>query len=120
MSASEQPAYVHIADLSAEVSIPKDGILSRSIYADERVKVVVFGFDAGQELSRHTASMPAIIHILQGEAEIALGADVLQAGPGTWIHMEANLTHRVSARTPTVMLLLLLKTTAGGETDANP
>ena len=109
MTGNANPTYARIPDLLGEVTIPKDGILSRAIYADDRLKAVMFGFDAGQELSEHTASMPAIIHILQGDAEIALGGDVLQAAPGTWIHMEANLTHRVTARTPTVMLLLLLK-----------
>jgi quercetin dioxygenase-like cupin family protein len=114
VTATANPAYAHIPDLLGEVTIPKDGILSRAVYADDRLKAVIFGFDAGQELSDHTASMPAVIHILQGDAEIALGVDVLQASPGTWIHMEANVTHRVSARTPTVMLLLLLKDAGTG------
>jgi len=112
MTQNASPAYAHIPDLLGEVTIPKDGILSRAVYADDRIKAVMFGFDAGQELSEHTASMPAVIHILKGDAEIALGGDVLQATPGTWIHMEANLTHRVTAHTPTVMLLLLLKEAA--------
>jgi len=30
--------------------------------------VVVFGFAQGEELSEHTASMPAVLHFLQGEA----------------------------------------------------
>ena len=115
MTENASPAYAHIPDLLGEVTIPKDGILSRAVYADDRLKAVMFGFDAGQELSEHTASMPAVIHILQGDAEIALGGDVLQAAPGTWIHMEANLTHRVTARTPTVMLLLLLKEAGAAE-----
>jgi len=112
MTDQDRP-FEHIPDLLAEVTVPKDGILSRAVYADDRLKAVMFGFDAGQELSEHTASMPAVIHILSGEAEIALGGEVMQASPGTWIHMDANLTHRVSAKTPTVMLLLLLKGSGG-------
>jgi quercetin dioxygenase-like cupin family protein len=101
--------YTVISDLLAEVEVPSAGILSRTIASGDRVKAVIFGFDAGQELSEHTAAMPATIHILQGDAEIQLGADVIEAHAGTWIHMPAHTTHRVLARTPTVMLLLLLR-----------
>lgn len=102
-------AYSFLADLRAEVEIPKDGILSRTVFNDERLKAVLFGFDAGQELSEHTAAMPAVIHILEGEAEVLLGADRREAGPGTWIHMPAGLHHALIARTPVVMLLLLIR-----------
>ncbi len=101
--------YAYLANLRAEVSIPKDGILSRTLFADDRLKVVLFGFDAGQELSEHTAAMPAVIHVLDGEAEILLGDDLHDARAGTWIHMPAGLRHAVRARTPLIMLLLLLR-----------
>jgi quercetin dioxygenase-like cupin family protein len=100
--------YTLVADLAAQ-DIPVDGILSRTLYSDEQVKAVVFAFGPGQELSEHTASMPAIIHIVKGEAQLTLGSDVIEASAGTWVHMPAQLRHRVQARTPMVMLLLLLK-----------
>jgi quercetin dioxygenase-like cupin family protein len=108
------PAYKYVEDLATMIEIPPDGVLSRTIYADNQVKAVIFGFDTGQELSEHTASMPAIIHIAKGQAHITLGGDAHQASPGTWIHMPANLSHSIYATTPTVMLLLLLK---GGKED---
>lgn len=97
------------ADLAREIEIPRDGTLSRTIYGDERVKVVLFGFDAGQELSEHTAATPAIVQILQGEARLTFGGQEVEAGPGFWSHMPARLPHSVLARTPVVMLLTLLK-----------
>ena len=72
-------------------------------------KAVAFGFAEGEELSEHTASMPAIVHFLEGEATLTLGEDTVAAQHGTWIHMPANLKHSVLAKTPVVMLLLLLK-----------
>jgi quercetin dioxygenase-like cupin family protein len=101
--------YTHITDIARRATPPADGILSRTLYDDAKVKAVVFGFGAGQELSEHTASMPAIIHVLEGEAALTLGDDVVEARPGTWVHMPAGLRHAVRATTPTVMLLLLLK-----------
>ena len=101
--------YTHIIDLAEEVEPPQDGVLTRTLYNDDVVKAVIFGFAQGEELSEHTASMPAILHFIQGEATLTLADDVVEARAGTWIHMPAELKHSVQARTPVVMLLLLLK-----------
>ena len=37
------------------------------------------------------------------------GDDTLEAKPGTWVHMAKGLRHSIQAKTPVVMLLLLLK-----------
>jgi quercetin dioxygenase-like cupin family protein len=98
-----------IPDLATRQSIPADGTLSSTIYRDDRVKAVLFSFDAGQELSEHTASMPAIIQIVAGAARLTLGEEVVEVGPGAWVQLPAGLRHAVAAQTPLVMLLLLLK-----------
>jgi quercetin dioxygenase-like cupin family protein len=102
-------AYTHIADLAAQAEPPAQGILSRTVHNDEQLKAVVFGFDQGQELTEHTASKPAVLQIIRGEATLTLGDDTIEAQAGAWVHMPAELRHAVKARTPVVMLLLLLK-----------
>ena len=97
------------ADLAKEVTIPDDGTMSRTVYQDEMLKVVLFGFSSGQELSEHTASVPAVLHLLEGEARITLGDEVVDARAGTWIHLSARLPHGIVAETPVKMALLLLK-----------
>ena len=57
----------------------------------------------------YTATMPAIMHFLSGEADVTLSSDRLNATAGSWIYMPAQLPHSISAKTPLVMLLLLLK-----------
>ncbi len=101
--------YLFIEDLAREVEIPTDGIISRTLYNDEKVKVVLFGFDKGQELSEHTSAMPATIHILRGEARLTLGSDVKEAREGAWAYMRPQLPHTVVAMTPVVMLLVMVK-----------
>jgi len=100
------------AGLAESIETPTDGTLSRTLYQDERVKVVLFSFSAGQELSEHTASTPAIMHFLTGESEVTLGPDRVTAAAGTWIHMAAQLPHSIRARTPVAMMLTLLKSPA--------
>lgn len=101
--------YTHLADVAGEIEPPLDGTLSRTLYQDDHLKAVLFGFAAGQELSEHTASKPAIMHFLKGHATVTLGPDQTEVGPGAWIHMTANLPHSIRTTTPVVMLLLLLK-----------
>lgn len=107
--------YATIPELQTAIEIPENGTLSRTIYADATVKVVLFGFDAGQELSEHTSSRPALLQIVRGEARLTLGSDTLDAVPGTWVQMPAELRHSVQATTPVVMLLVLLPTSDKAE-----
>lgn len=101
--------FKRIPDLSKLISnLPEDSILSRDVYGDDDVKVILFGFSAGQELSEHTSSRPAVLHFLEGEADLVLGDEKTEAGPGTWIHMPAHLPHSILARTSVSMLLMLL------------
>lgn len=92
----------------AVLEIPLDSIVSRTIYRDGSLKAIVFAFAPGQELSEHTASVPAIIQILEGEGEITLGEDHYEAQPGFWVWMPAKLPHSLLARTPVKMLLMML------------
>jgi quercetin dioxygenase-like cupin family protein len=96
-------------NLAAQVEIPADSTISTTIYQDDHLKVVLFGFAAGQELSEHTASMAAVLHFVQGEAHVTLGEQAMEAQANTWIHMPPRLPHSITAKTPVVMLLLLLK-----------
>jgi quercetin dioxygenase-like cupin family protein len=101
--------YQLLTDLTHQIDQPDDGTFSRTIHQDERLKVVLFAFSAGQELSEHTASTPAVMHFLSGEADVTLGDEKVTASAGTWIHMSAQLPHSIRTRTPVVMLLSLLK-----------
>jgi len=101
--------YTYFADLAAEANTPSDGILSRTLHQDDRLKIVLFGFATGQELSEHTASMPAIMHFIKGDATVLVGGDTFEVGAGAWFHMLPNTVHSVRTKTPLVMLLTLLK-----------
>jgi quercetin dioxygenase-like cupin family protein len=92
--------YTLFLDLAKETQPPGKGILSRTLFNDDRLKVVLFGFAQGEELSEHTASMPAVLHFLQGEAKLTLGDDTLEARPGTWVHMAKGLRHSIQVNTP--------------------
>src|SRR5262245_37743502 len=101
--------YTLIPSILEEISVPDKGILSQTVHNDSSVKIILFGFASGQELTAHTAPMPATIQVLKGEANVTLGDDSVVAGEGCVIHMQPNLVHGIVARTPLLMLLTLVK-----------
>jgi len=103
------PTHFFAPDLIAEIEIPKQGILSRTLYNDDQVKLVLFGFSEGQELSAHTAPMPASIYFLKGEGSLTLGDEQMPVRAGSFAHMTPNLRHAIVAQTPLVMLLAMMK-----------
>lgn len=103
------PSYFFSAGIIREIDIPQQGILSRTLYDDADVKVVLFGFSAGHELSAHTAPMPAALYFLEGEADLTLGTETQAVKAGAFAHMPPNLNHAIVAKTPLVMLLLKMK-----------
>ncbi len=108
--AAATPTYRAHHDLVSLVgAIQPDSIVSRQVVNDDHVKVTLFGFAAGQELSEHTASKPAILQVLAGEGTFGLGGEVVDVRAGSWAHMDANLPHTVTARTPLVLLLTMIK-----------
>ncbi len=108
--------FTCVKDLASHQPVPDDGILTRTLLDNDHVKVVLFTFAAQQELSEHTASMPASLHFLDGTATVGLGGEMIEAQNGTWVHMTPGLSHSIKAKTPTRMLLTLIKT--GPKTDS--
>lgn len=101
--------YTFLANLQQEVALPENGILSRVLHKDNDANVTLFGFSAGQELSAHSAPTPAILYILEGEADIQLGEDTVPAQAGSFIYMPAELPHGIFAKTALRMLLVQIK-----------
>ncbi len=101
--------YTFLANLGQELTPPDNGVMSRVLHKDDNVNVTLFGFSAGQELSAHSAPTPAILYFLEGEAEVQLGEDKVNAQPGSFVYMPPMLPHGISAQSPLKMLLIQIK-----------
>ena len=99
-----------VADLAAMTEVADNGIVSKSIVENDHHKIIHFTLAPGQELSEHTASVPAVIQILDGEGTVVLGGVEYAAGPGKLYYMPADLKHAVQARGELVFLLTLFRT----------
>mgnify|MGYP001217609730 FL=1 len=102
--------YTYFTDLAALTAVPpEDSIVSRTLHNSDAMKVTLFTFAAGQALSEHTASMPAVLHFVSGQARLTLGGDEQIAQANTWVAMAANLPHSIVAETAVTMLLIMIK-----------
>jgi len=97
-----------LADLAALAPHVPRGIHSQTLDDSPELRLVVFAFAPGEELSEHTAARPAIVHVLAGEGEAVVGGERHAIGPGTWFHMPARMAHSIRAETPLAMALYLL------------
>lgn len=100
---------VSIPDLLAEVEVPQEGTLSRVVYKDDRVRLVVFAFDTDQELTEHRASSAAIVQVPQGAIEFTVEGNTHHLTPSSWLYMDPGEPHSLVAREPSILLLTMLR-----------
>jgi quercetin dioxygenase-like cupin family protein len=93
--------------LSAETRFAPNGIVSRTLLRTSHSRAVLFGFAEGQELTEHTSTQNALIHILSGECEFSLAGNSQSLKAGDLLFMPANLPHAVRATKQFSMLLTL-------------
>ena len=70
--------------------------------------VVLFAFDAGEELREHTAAIPVLMQTLEGSLEITADGRTVTLAPGDLIHLRAKVPHAVKALQPARFALFLL------------
>ncbi len=96
-------------DLESMIEFAKDGIVSKTLIKTNGREVSLFCMSAGQTISTHRASSPAIVHVIQGQGDIALSNKTYHAKPNDWFYMPAQLPHSVRANENLVFLLTLFK-----------
>lgn len=96
-------------DLESMVEFAQNGIVSKTVAKKVGSEISLFCMSTGQELSTHSASFPAIIHVLKGKGQITLGSQSYEANANAWFYMPKGLPHSVQAKENLVFLLTLFK-----------
>jgi quercetin dioxygenase-like cupin family protein len=95
--------------LAGLVNYQDGAVVSREVVSQPTGTVTAFAFDAGEQLSEHTAPFDAMVIDLDGEADIAIGGKVNRLKPGEMIIMPAAVPHALKAVTRFKMLLVMIK-----------
>jgi quercetin dioxygenase-like cupin family protein len=97
---------LHTAEL---VGYQADAVVSRTLINQKTGTVTLFAFEAGQELSEHTAPYDALVQVLEGEAEVSIAGQPHHLKAGDAIIMPANDPHAVKALTRFKMMLTMIR-----------
>ena len=103
------PAKAQIIALADLVSYQEGAIVSRQVLKAEAGNVTLFAFDAGQELSEHTAPFDALVHLLDGAAEVTISGTPFSLRAGEAIILPAGQPHALRATERFKMLLTMIR-----------
>lgn len=104
-SVSAQP--VRLVDL---VEYQEGSVVSRTIIDKETGTVTLFAFDKGQGLSEHTAPFNALVHTIDGEAEVTISGKTFPLKKGEMVIMPANQPHALKATERFKIILMMIRT----------
>ena len=83
--------------------------MSRVFVKREAGNVTLFAFDAGQELTEHTAPYDALVQVLDGEAAITVSGRPQRVRAGEMILMPAHEPHALKAASRFKMMLTMIR-----------
>ena len=91
------------------VEYQEGSVVSRTIIDKPQGTVTLFAFAEGEGLSEHTTPYDAMVHVIDGEVEITIGAEVFHLDEGKVIVMPADIPHALRALGRFKMLLIMVK-----------
>jgi quercetin dioxygenase-like cupin family protein len=96
-------------DLENHVDYADGSVVSKILIKKDIGNITLFAFDSGQGLSEHTAPFDAVVYILDGQAEITIGAKASTVKAGEMLIMPANISHALQAEEKFKMLLVMIR-----------
>ncbi|AET68444.1 cupin domain-containing protein [Desulfosporosinus orientis DSM 765] len=91
------------------ISYQPGQVVSKTLAQIPAANVTLFSLDEGEGISTHTTSGDAIVQVLDGEAEITIGNDLIIVKAGETVIMPSGIPHGLEARKRFKMLLTVIK-----------
>ncbi|NIR47959.1 cupin domain-containing protein [candidate division KSB1 bacterium] len=98
-----------VRNLAASIAYQEGSVVSRTIIKKKTGTVTLFAFSEGEGLSEHTSPYEAMVHVLDGEAEITISGEPYRVKQGEMIILPAEKPHAVKAVMDFKMLLVMVK-----------
>lgn len=92
-----------------EVDYQNGSVVSKVIQKKSSGNVTLFAFDKGEFLSPHSAPYDALVHIVEGSAEVVIDEQSYNLNQNEFIIMPADIRHSVKATEKFKMILTMLK-----------
>ena len=98
-----------VAKLVDLIGYQKGSVVSKGIIDKKEGTITLFAFDEGQGLSEHTAPFDALVHVLDGNAEVTISGKPHEVNEGEILIMPANEPHALKAMKKFKMLLVMIR-----------
>lgn len=98
-----------VVNLAGLVAYQEGSVVSRTLVKQGKGTITLFAFDVGQGLSEHTAPFDALVHVLDGEADVTISGIPLRVRAGEGVLMPAHQPHAVHAPQRFKMLLTMIR-----------
>lgn len=98
-----------IFSMENSIEYASGGVISKQVIKKEFGNVTLFSFDKDQGLTEHTSPFDAMVHILDGKAEIKIDGNPHLLQKGDCIIMPSNHPHALHAVEPFKMVLTMIK-----------
>ena len=95
-------------DIYDLIEYPKEGILSKSIYKNNKSDVTLFCMAKDAKMSEHTSTRQGFVYVLEGEGVFNLHGNKINMKEGTFIVMNKNAKHSLIANKNLSFLLTLI------------
>ncbi|MDF2613421.1 MAG: cupin [Clostridia bacterium] len=95
-------------EMESLVTYQEGQVVSRTLAQGQNLSLTLFAFDKGEEISSHSSRGDAMVHILDGEAEITIGEEVSRVKKGEVIVMPAGIPHALLAKEQFKMFLAVV------------
>jgi quercetin dioxygenase-like cupin family protein len=103
------PAAPGVIRLGEATQFSESGIVSRALHDQAGVRVTLFAFATGQQLTEHASPARALVQILSGACEFTLAGQKKLLRAGDLLHMPPGLPHAVLATEAFSMLLITIR-----------
>lgn len=88
--------------------VAENSTISKNFFKSDTFRAMSFSFAAGEELSDHSSKKQAVLHVLSGTGVFETETEKIDLHTHVWIHIPAELTHRVKAASDLHFLLYLI------------
>lgn len=98
-----------VFDVAQMIDYAEGGVVSKELIHNDAGSVTLFSFDAGQQLSEHTAPFDALLQVVEGEMELSVEGKVNVVKAGEAFVIPNGARHSVSAAKPFKMIITMIR-----------
>ena len=98
-----------VFDVAHMIDCAEGGVVSKELIHNDAGSVTLFSFDAGQQLSEHTAPFDALLQVVEGEMELSVEGKVNVVKAGQAFVIPNGARHSVSAAKPFKMIITMIR-----------